>query len=498
MTYCLRTLASAVALAATPALAAPRDTPQTVADSERTGDAASPAASEYPVAAAGEGATGKGYAQSRWAEDWRKMADPANRDDPLDRLKFLPLDADGDVYVTLSGEARLRVNHTTNPNLREGRAQRQDINRLVAGADLHIGRHFRAYGELAHGGLAGEELGTINANLRNDLVFQQAFVEGNVEVEGVALGVRYGRQEFNDGLNLLVVQRDNNTIRFALNGVRAWARGSKIRAAIYDFKFTEFGQGGVGDDRTDDRNRFSGATVGVVLPTDLLGGSKLYLDPFYWRQRRSEATWGATTEMERRHYVGARLWGDVGPLTLDWTVDHQGGDYAGRGIDAWQGFFAQTYRIGKGATAPRVGFHADYASGGGSYDGGKLKAANAPFGNNIYYSYQLFLTPTNLIAVAPNVSFTVLPKVRLTTEYQWAWRADSNDAVYRANGSAFAGTQLVRDAKIAESVRLQAVWTISPRLSFTGRYEHLDAGPSLTEAGYKSSDFFAGWLSFRF
>ncbi|ONF95770.1 hypothetical protein [Sphingomonas jeddahensis] len=102
MTHCLRILASAVALAAPPALAEIKDAPQTgtVQNAERAGHAASPAASEYPIAAAGEGATGKGYAQSRWAEDWRRMADPANRDDPIARLKFLPLDDDGDVYLT--------------------------------------------------------------------------------------------------------------------------------------------------------------------------------------------------------------------------------------------------------------------------------------------------------------------------------------------------------------------------------------------------------------
>ncbi|ONF95769.1 hypothetical protein [Sphingomonas jeddahensis] len=78
------------------------------------------------------------------------------------------------------------MNHTTNPNLRERRAQRQDINRIVAGADLHIGPHFRTYGELAHGGIAGEELGTVLPDQRNDVVAQQAFVEGNAEIDGVA------------------------------------------------------------------------------------------------------------------------------------------------------------------------------------------------------------------------------------------------------------------------------------------------------------------------
>ncbi|WP_204350373.1 hypothetical protein, partial [Klebsiella pneumoniae] len=54
----------------------------------------------YPAGASGDGAVTGGYSLSRWAEDWRAMRDPARRDDPLDRLKFLPLDEDGDVYLT--------------------------------------------------------------------------------------------------------------------------------------------------------------------------------------------------------------------------------------------------------------------------------------------------------------------------------------------------------------------------------------------------------------
>ena len=73
-----------------------------------------------------------------------------------------------------------------------------------------------------------------------------------------------------------------------------------------------------------------------------------------------------------------------------------------------------------------------------------------------------------------------------------------NDAVYPANGQLVAGTQLVKDARIADATRPQLVRTVTPRLIATARYEHFAAGPSLTRAGYRSSDVLAGWLSFRF
>jgi hypothetical protein len=454
--------------------------------------------STYPIAANGDAATVNGYSLSRWAEDWPAMRDPAKRDDPLDRLKYLPLAADGDVYLTLSGELRLRVNETTNPNLREGEAQRQDITRLVGGADLHVGPHIRFYGELAHGSISGINLGIPAATLRNDLVVQQAFVEANEEVAGLTIGARYGRQEFTDGPNLLVSQRDNNTIRYTLNGIRAWVRGARVRADLFDFKPTAYGDLGANDDIADPARRFSGVTLGFALPDKLLGGSKLYFDPFFWRRRNMLGAWGGRVGPATRYYAGVRLWGDVGPLNIDWSANHQYGYYLNQDIDAWQMFLVQTYRLGKGKDAPRVGFHFDYSGGGGGYGDGKLRDAYAPFGNNIYFSYQLSLTPSNLVAFAPMVSVTPFRKARLSAEYLLAWRDNVYDAVYRANGQPFAGTQNIHARKIADVARLQMVWSITPRISLTGRYEHLAAGPALTDAGYRSSDFLAGWISFRF
>ncbi|MDP1028481.1 alginate export family protein [Sphingomonas sp. KR1UV-12] len=495
----LRPLAAAtLLLAAAPTALAAQTKAPAPSEAGETRNPATPTVTSYPAAAAGDGATANGFNLSRWAEDWSSYRDPAKRDDVLDRLKYLPIAGDGDVYLTLSGELRLRVNHTTNPNLRELRAQRQDINRIVAGADLHVGPHLRAFAEIAHGGIGGVELGVPAATLRNDLVLQQAFVEGNVDAAGVAFGVRYGRQEFTDGPNLLVSQRDNNTIRYTLNGWRAWARSATLRADLFDMKPTAYGDLGTEDDVSDPARRFSGVTLGIVVPPDWFGGSKLYVDPFFWRRRNDVGAWGGRIGPAERFYAGTRIWGDAGPLTIDWSVNHQFGTYIDQDIDAWQVFLAQTYRLGKAKTAPRAGFHFDYASGGGGYGEGKLRNAYAPFGNNIYYSYQLFLTPSNLITAAPNLTFSPVRNLRLTAEYQFAWRDDVRDAVYRANGQPFAGTQNFRSHKIAEVARLQAVWSITPRLSVTGRYEHLAAGPALTDAGYKSSDFLAGWISFRF
>lgn len=452
----------------------------------------------YPTTAQGEGATINGYNLSRWAEDWSVYRDPSRRDDVLDRLKYLPLDEDGDIYLTLSGEARARMNLTGNPQLVEGPEQRQDILRLVGGADLHIGDHLHFYGEIAHGQISGRNIGTPSGTFNNRFVRQQYFAEAKGRIGDVDLGVRYGRQEFTDGPNLLISQRDNNTIRFVLNGARVWARTPTMRATLFDFETTDLGNGGLGDDVPDRNRRFSGISAGFVVPQNWLGGSKLFFDPFFWRRRNRVGTWGGVVAPTVRRYAGARLWGDVGRLSLDWTLVHQFGQFRDRPINAWQAFVSQSWRLGEGKSAPRIGVHMDYGSGGGGYDTGTLRNAYAPYGNNIYFSYGLFLTATNMIAVAPNISFNPIDKLRASMEYQFTWREDAHDAVYRANYSPYVGTERVGGKSVAQLARAQLIYSIAPRLTLTARGEYMRTGDVLRRAGYADSTFLGTWASFRF
>ena len=278
-------MVSAMGVAVSPAMAQ-TFTPKAAAEP------ASPASTAYPTSAAGDGNTVGGYNQSRWAEDWRQYCDPAKRDDVIDALKCVKLTEDGKSYVTFSGELRTRVNITTNPNLREVQQQRQDIARIVGGADVHLGDHFRVFGELGRAELQGINLGAPGGNLRNQLAVQQLFAEVKGKALGLDVGVRAGRQEFFDGPQLLTVGRDNNTLYFVLDGVRAYARGKDARIDVFDLNYVTYGFKGISDDKTNPDVRFTGATFGFRLSPKLFGGSKLYLDPFIWRLRNRRAVWG--------------------------------------------------------------------------------------------------------------------------------------------------------------------------------------------------------------
>ncbi|MDV3458311.1 alginate export family protein [Sphingomonas sp. HF-S4] len=456
---------------------------------------ANPASRTYPRQADGHGVKLGGYNMSRWAEDWRIMRDPKKRDDFLDRLKYLPIDDSGDIYLTLSGEIRLRSDYYSNPGMVDSEYRREDKIRLVGGADLHVGP-LRFYGELVHGGLAGHNYGTPTAKFRNDLITQQAFVEAGETVGPVTLGVRYGRQEFTDGSSHLVQQKDNLSVRTVEQGVRGWAQLANVRVDLFDFEHVKIGTEGLSDDISDPATRFSGVTAGVVLADDKT--HKLFLDPFVWRERNDKQRWGSVTAREIRNYYGARLWGSYDALTLDWTVVHQGGDFNGRPIDAWGAFIAQTYVLDKKGWMPKIGVHFDYGSGGGSYGTGTIHNARPVTAGSVAYSYQAALLTTNLFQASPNFTVSPIKTLDVTIEYQRSWRPNENDAIYRGAGTAYAGTQLLDGHHTADTVHLQASWKITPRLSLTGRWEYFAAGEVLQTAGFSDSHYFGSWLNYRF
>ncbi len=519
-------LGTAALLAATPASGAPASPrpeaqpalPQTAPSAEASPQAspvptglpsneqphATPAAQvappvTYPEAAAGYGAkAGPAFYLARWAEDWSSLRDPAKRTGPFDALKFIPLDADGDVYLTLSDEQRLRHDTITSPGLRAGKDTNALLLRNFVGADLHVGENFRAFGQLASGAILGSNPGNTSPVQRNDLFVQQLFAEVKGEVApGVQAGIRVGRQDFQDGPIQLVSIQENPNIHITFDGVRAYASSAKARVGLFDLHYVTGGPDAF-DDPTDHSRRFSGVTGGFVLPTDLFGGSKLYLDPFFYRYRNRNQRWGNLLDREERRFYGVRLYGDVGRMNIDINGNYQEGEQGGRDISAYQLFAAQTFAMGEGPSAPRLGWRADYASGGGAYGNGTLRSANILFGTAPYFSYGLFLGPSNFFDIAPTFTFSIGKKTRVLAEAAAVWRPSETDAVYNGVGAALAGTQNVRGNSVAQLLRLNAVHSLTPNLSFTLRTEYLKAAKALKRADYADALFLGIWGTFRF
>ena len=86
---------------------------------------------------------------SRWKEDWSglKGVDRAQTGDPFDPLKFIPLNADGSIWLSLGGGLRVRLESFRNFNFAPQSDESYLLYHLLLHADLHITNFVRVFVE---------------------------------------------------------------------------------------------------------------------------------------------------------------------------------------------------------------------------------------------------------------------------------------------------------------------------------------------------------------
>ena len=74
-------------------------------------------------------------------EDWSFLGDPAKRVDPYDRLKFIPLNDSGTIYLTLGLENRTEFQYLNSNNWGAGPQDHTGyiLQRLMPDVDVRLG-----------------------------------------------------------------------------------------------------------------------------------------------------------------------------------------------------------------------------------------------------------------------------------------------------------------------------------------------------------------------
>jgi hypothetical protein len=426
----------------------------------------------------------------RWAEDWSDK-------DTAPAYKHISLGREVNSYLTLLAEHRTRLNYTAHPGLRQGTAQDQWLVRNVLGVDAHIGKNFRAFGEINNSFLFGDNPGNRSAQQENDAVVQQLFVAASGSGDSASYVVRLGRQEFMDGPPNIIHIRPAPDVYTSMDGLSLGMHWRRFRFNVFDFKTIELTNGGLGDSSRDG-DSFRGVTMSFAAIRPIApGGDALYIDPFAWDLHRDDQRWGPKVADEQRRIYGARMWGTQGKSQFDASLIRQDGSFGSRQIDAW-GFFSNASWALPGAWKPRVGFHADYTSGGGAYTTGKMENFSFFYGSIPYFSWGNLIGPTNLTAFAPTLRMSPSQKVSAGLEYEVLRRSNEEDAVYTFLEGVYAGTQNVPGHDVGKMVRADVQWQVNPHLQTAIKAEYLDAGGVLKQAGYSNTFFVAIEAQVRF
>src|SRR2546425_532368 len=301
----------------------------------------------------------------RFNEDWSSLkgVDLGATDDVLDRLKFIPLSPDQNVWLTIGGQVRERGEYFKHYLFGASEPKDSDgylLSRFRLSADLHVTQYVRMFAEgrsafaldrdLAGGRTTAyvDEFDLMNGFADIMIPFSQ---KANVTLRG-------GRQELIFGSQRLVGPGDFTQVPRAFEG------GAAI-AQIAGWTITPFWAQSV----VIDKYRFNKSTSDLQL-FGVFGTGPLHVLPvnldLYWLDADNRTgTFNGTVGRERRHTLGGRVWGKIGATGLDFEVEgaSQFGTLGRGDIAASMFTTVLGYTVPIPQLSPRVYLEFDYASG---------------------------------------------------------------------------------------------------------------------------------------
>lgn len=459
------------------------------------------------------------YAQARWVEDWSGLCnDPNKNKDWFNRLKYIPLNNSGTIWLSLNGNERLQYIFDTHPYM--GYQNKQNTSRIflrsIYGADLHIGKHVRTYVELVNAVAGGvRQFGYQSGTQRSRLNLQQGFLELKHEMLGAKMGVMGGRQFFVDAPAAMQSPREISNIRQSWDGFRGYSIWKRFRIDLFDLWQTD-----VHDDRKvftygpNYNARLYGAYSSLALPSFYTMGKKsqLFIDAFFLGylyggsiasipgKQIASMQKGST----RRDNIGGRISGNVGTINIDFTGVYQGGQFrpanngGTRPVRAFlfSSLISHTFNNVEGTLS--VGLKSDYSSGG-NYNKTKGAVRNfaVPYIPTTDLDITLYLTTSNSISTGPLITYIPRPDTLLVLHAPVIWRASTNDTIY---GPGF--TYPLRDnysgGFIGALPQFSLGYEVIPHLVLSTNLAGFIGSNSIRKAGAKNSTFVFQRVTFRF
>jgi hypothetical protein len=480
-----------------------------------------------PIFYKGKGVGGNNSYSWRYEEDFSFLRDSSKSTDFFDPLKFIAFDDAKQFYVTFSALERLRYDNNQNNTYNLGsqtKAHQMEAysRKTQVGADVHLGPNFRVYAELINAAVSGRN---INANRlttawRNDLALSQAFIEAMSDVDlfgtPAKVGIRAGRQGIYLGNGLGFSFPATSSIPVIPEGIRAYLDTGHDRLDLFAGMPSVRRNDGLIRDGDNGHQNFYVAYGSHDFPTFQLLGADAHIsdDPFliFDRSAAGPATGttrrtvtttygiGATaintiTGQEEVYTIGDRLFGNLGNFDFDWTGQLQRGSFGGYSVEAFAVFTDWGYTFRGLPWTPRIGTHADVASGGGDKNSKTTNLFDDQFVRQPYTGEVVNTAPgqTNLYDLAPRIRVQPLSKVSAEFSWTFLWRYSSADAVYGAQGaytnSVFAATLGKPGSYIGSQPQLDVRWTPIPHVAVDGEIGQMLAGTIIKNAGGQNDTY---------
>ncbi len=418
------------------------------------------------------------YKPLRYEEDWSSLRDQTRQSDALDRIKYIPLSASGDYYLTIGGEVRGQYERFNNPVWGQ---EPQDNNgyllqRYMLHADLHMGKHARAFFQIKSG-LENGRTGGPRPLDEDRLDIHQAFADLTFPIGAKeTLVLRVGRQEMLFGSGRLVGVRDGPNVRQSFDGLRAVLRGGGWRVDGFFTKLAETSPGAF-----DDAPDYAQTFWGVYAVRSLRFLSEGSIDLYYLGIDRKRAHFDQGTARERRHSIGMRFWGRRDAWDYNTELVFQLGKFGDGNVRAWTIASDTGYTLHRVRFRPRLGLKADIASG--DRDGSKrhLQTFNTLFPRGQYFGEMALIGLANIIDLHPSLDLHLTDRLTLSADWDVFWRQSVKDGVYGNAINLLRSGKTNRARYIGSQPSLWMEWRVNPHLTFIANYTHFFSGSFLRE-----------------
>lgn len=426
------------------------------------------------------------YKSLPFEEDWSFLRDYDGERDLFDPIKYLPLNGDGSIWLSLGGQLRERVeiwrhfNFDQTPGADSNDAYL--LQRLLFHADLHITPHLRVFAQGKSALATDRDLPGGRRTLEEDRIdLQNGFVELKAPSLAFvdALTLRVGRQELLLGNQRLVSPLDWTNTRRTFDTL-------SMSGAIGDWKTMSFLSHLV-TIKKENANNYD-------LDTDLHGlyvtNSNLpgiaSLDLYYLYLGQNDVAFSGETGDDARHTLGTRVVGPIGDSIFDYEVelDLQLGEVGSADTYAWSVASVLGATLEDDEWTPRLELSFDYASGDGDPDDGDANTFNQLFPlGHAYLGYIDFVGRQNVIHIQSSAGIKPMEKLSMKLDLHYFWRAQDEDALYNAGGGVVRPGAAGSSRDIGGEIDLTATYAFDRHFSLLGGYSHFFAGEFIDQSG---------------
>lgn len=433
------------------------------------------------------------YQVVRHDEDYSYLSDPGRRADALDPIKYIALSGSRpDVYLSLGGELRERVEIFDNADWRSSSPDAFLLQKYMLSADLHLGSRVRLFTSLKSG-LEDGRTGGPRPPDEDQLDLHEAFFDLRLGEKKAGI-VRVGRREYALGSQRLVAVRAGPNVRQSFDGLSVIVAPGRWRLEAFVTKPVRTDEG-VFDDDPDHTRTFWG--VYATSPMDLFEHAGI--DLYYMGLDRKVARYEQGTASEFRETVGARLWRRAPPWDYNLEVVFQWGRFGLGPIRAWTFASDTGLTLQAAAWRPRFGLKADVTSGDEDPLDPTLQSFNPLFPKGSYFGENQLIGPVNHIDLHPSVDLHPLRWLTVSPSWLFFWRQSANDGVYGVPGNLIRPVRGATARYVGSQPAVMLTVSLGRHLTAAVDWEYFIAGPFLRESGPASNITYLGsWVTFVF